>query len=227
MFKKILFLTVLLLGISQVNCYADDNINFLTPNDKETYINIVNKAHSQKKKILIDKATFEDITIEQGKSDKPFNKSIILYINPDEINNVLIQGPNNFQGSLRKTNMYSGIGLSKIGYNVYSKYFNDVKVTYEEPVGNCLVLKPELLYFNYRYEERGKIKSDLYIYANLAMTITVFDRNKEVFQKVYKANHIEFHSNCKMTVDYIFSTLASKAMNNAYQKNIQDLAKLF
>jgi len=229
MFKKvqILFITVILLSLSQVNAYAADSIIFLTPKDKEIYINIVNKASNQKKQLLIDKASFENIIPDQTIINKHINKTVLLYINSAEINNVLVQGSNNINGSSRRINMYSGIGLSKVGYDIYSKYFDDMRITYEEPSSNFLIIKPELLYFNYRYDERGKLKNELYININLVMAITVCDKNKEIFQKVYKASNIEIPFDQKIATDYAFSAVISKAINNIFNKNIKDIIERF
>ncbi|MFA7658472.1 MAG: hypothetical protein WCY19_03470 [Candidatus Gastranaerophilaceae bacterium] len=214
-------------AVLPASAYADDNIRFLTPNDKQIYTNIVNKANNQKRKILIDKVDFENITINQIKPNKHLKKQTLLYINSDEASNVLVQAPNGFNGSLRRMNMYTGIGLTKIGYQNYSQFFDNLKITYTDVDDNFIIIKPEILNFTYRYEERGKIKSDIHTFVDLTMMITVFDNNKEIFHKIYKANNIESYDNNHKTTNLVFSTLISTAMNNIYQKNIQDLSKIF
>lgn len=231
MFKKIqvLFLTIFLMSLSQVSSYADENINinFLTSGDKEIYTNILNKAYNQKKKRLIDKADFEHIAVNQINTNKHIKKQALLYIDSSEAENVLVQAPNGFLGSLRKINMYTGIGLVKVGYQNYSQCYDNLKVTYEDTNGNFIIIKPEILNFNYHYEEHGLIISDIHTFVDLTMMITVFDNNKEIFHKIYKANNIESNNNNHKTANLVFSTLISTAMNNIYQKNIQDLLKIF
>lgn len=227
MFKKILFLTVIFFGLSQLYCYANDNIKFLTLNDKEIYTNIVNKAHNQKEHGLIDKVDFENVDASQSIINKKIKTPTILYINSDEINNILVQAPNGFIGSMRRINMYSGIGLTKTGYNNYSQIFENLKVTYDDPSGDFIVIKPEILNFSYRFEERGKIRYEEHMFVNLTMFITVYKNNKEIFHKIYKENNIETYGYKGSINNTIFSDLVSKAMRNTYQKNIQDLVKLF
>lgn len=229
MFKKIkvFVLIIFLFSLFQISSYADDNISFFTPYDQEIYLDIANNAYSKPKKRLIDKANFENITINKTKFDKKVKKPALFYIDSDEISNVLIQAPYGFTGSLRKINMYSGIGLTKVGYQTYSQNFDNLKVTFKDVDGNFIIIHPEIIHFNYHYEEHGPIISDVHTYVDLTMLITVYNNNKEIFHKIYKVNNIETYGNRGKTTNDILSNLIATAMNNIYQKNLQDILEKF
>lgn len=234
MFKyiRISLIVFILFGFLQVSCFAEGNINFLTPADEELYRQVVQNAHGQKMKNFKDKIDFYDTKVKKSAFEQIISKETILYIDQEEFEKLTKQSPTGLAGSLRVAHIYSGLGLTNIGYKSYSQNFCNLKVTYVEPPKNCIVIKPEILSTNWLIEERGGFLSDMYIIVNFVIQITITDHNKIVLSKIYKNNGFEISlkefTRREHPTRIGFGSSAhtyafALAMNSLFQKNIKDI----